>query len=200
MLMIVDSDKNGAHLLQQALKRQQPELSIELVSNGLQALELGHCYGAQLRLTVVEVKLAFLDGRFLATALRRLNPSMIIVPYTASREALGFFTELGCAEPIIKPCTPTGAATHILAAYKTAAPLPPDTAWFAAMCAQVDMLPYSSVARDWRWPMLESQSAERERLEKARTLLQRYTERTASHMRGRELAQSIKLIDQCLSA
>ena len=200
MLMIVDNDRSGAQTLQQVLQHHLPNVPTYVVNNGMQALELGHSYGAHMRLAAIEVQLPFLDGRFLAAALRRLTPATVIVPYTTASDALLFFADLGCAEPIIKPCSGEKAATQLSTAYHTAAAPTPQAAWFSAMCDQVDMLQPTTLPKDWRWPMLETQQAERERLQKARTLLQRYSDRTASHMRGRELAQSIKLIDQCLSA
>ncbi len=200
MLMLVDNDMEGARTIQHILKRRMPDVQVHVVNNGLQALELGHSYGTHMRLVALEVQLPFLDGRFLAAALRRLALSTVIIPFTSARDALPFFAELGCAEPLIKPCSPESVAERLISTYHTAATPAPEAAWLSAMCAQAEIIKSTALPKDWRWPVLASQEAERERIQKARALLQRYADRTGSHMRGRELAQSMKLLDQCLSA
>jgi CheY-like chemotaxis protein len=209
MILIVDPDTAFTQLVHCHLERLLPGVPVLEASNGLQALAQGHEHCQQLRVVGIEAALPLLDGRILGAALRRLAPRAVMVPFTAHNESLAFFEELGCEAPLLKPTSARRAARRFVYSYERSAPPVPQAAWFTAMCAQADALAACAAPKarpaaariSVAPPDLPIIGADREeRLRQAQALLNRYMSRVGPADRGREIAQSLKLIEQCLSA
>ncbi|HEU5087280.1 MAG TPA: response regulator [Roseiflexaceae bacterium] len=200
MILLVDADQPLTDLVQRHLCERMPHVGIVTASNGLQALALAHVHAPRLRVVVLDVALPLMDGRVLAAAVRRAAPGATIVPFTEQYASLAFFAELGSADPILKPALPRAAARAIVRAYAASAQPLPQTAWFTAMCAQADTLVNIAAPLRSAEASRPAGRSQDERLLQAQALLQRYLERSNGHGRGREIAQSLKLIEQCLSA
>jgi DNA-binding NarL/FixJ family response regulator len=195
MIHVISADQRFVSQLTRGLERHCPALRILQASDTAGGLRLAHRYAAEIRVVLIDVQLAVVDGRMLAADIRRAVPRAAVIPCARDAGAARFFQALGC-EPPIQKSAPAHMIIERIRSALTAAPgaLPESLPWAAVRQEQARALTGQAESEPAKPAAERTVAMPRADLEVAVELLRRYRQRAGSRL-SRDIHKTLHILE-----